>query len=179
MRFSRAKFGISVLTIGAVMAMAPSSPSWGAVKAATTTTTTPSSSSSSTTKGSNPNAPLCRIEKAGVAAETKSSASAETALASGNWSKAKKALLAEVTLGTKFERQAVAALAKAPTKVKAATTVVIRFAAFEKTTLQKSKSESDFEKTDEKAASAKNLQKAEQTLSAYQISLCGSVTTTS
>ncbi|HEY3843397.1 MAG TPA: hypothetical protein VGL48_09115 [Acidimicrobiales bacterium] len=178
MRFSRAKFGIGVVTIGAVMAMAPSSPSWGAVKAATTTTTT-SSSSSSTTKGSNPNAPLCRIEKSGVAAETKSSQSAEAALASGNWNKAKKALLAEVTLGTKFERQAVAALAKAPAKVKAATTVVIKFAAFEKTTLQKSKSESAFEKTDEKAASAKSLQKAEQTLSSYQTSLCGSVTTTS
>jgi hypothetical protein len=163
MVFSRARIGIGVVTVGMAMALVPAASSSAAIHS---------------TKGTNPGSTLCKLEKTEAASESKSSASLEKAIEAGNWTKAKKEMLSDFGEGTAIEKKATAALAGAPSNVKSAASLSLKFASTEKGIIEKSTSEAEFETAFEKAAENKKLEAAEQTLSTYQTKICGSTTTT-
>ena len=70
------------------------------------------------------------------------------------------------------------ALSGAPSNVKAAGAVVIRFAGSEKTIIKKSSSAIQFETSEGAAAQSPKVVSAEKTLAAYFTAKCGPITTT-
>jgi phage tail sheath gpL-like len=121
---------------------------------------------------------LCSLNKAEQKVELKSTGAITKAIESGNWTAAKKALLASFGQSFQAEQLAVSALSGAPSNVKAAGAVMIRFAGSEKTIIQKSNSATQFETSVEAAAQSPKVASAEKTLSAYFTSKCGPINTT-
>jgi len=111
-------------------------------------------------------------------AEVKSSAAISSAIESGNWGAAQKALLASFNQYSQAEAAAISALSNAPSSVKSAATKLIKFAGTEKSIIQKSTSLTQFESSEQAAAQSPKVVSAEKTLTAYFSNKCGSVTPT-
>ena len=121
---------------------------------------------------------LCSLNKAEEKVELKSTGAITKAIESGNWAAAKAALLASFGQASRDEQLAVSALSGAPSNVKAAGAVVIRFAGSEKTIINKSSSAIQFETSEGAAAQSPKVVSAEKTLAAYFTAKCGPITTT-
>jgi len=121
---------------------------------------------------------VCSLNKNVTKAETKSAGAISSAIESGNWGAAQKALLASFGQYSQAEQAAIAALSNAPSNVKSAASVMIKFAGTEKSIIQKSTSASQFESSEETAAQSPKVANAEKVLAAYFGSKCGSVTPT-
>lgn len=121
---------------------------------------------------------LCSLNKAEQKVVLKSTGAITKAIQSGNWAAAKKALLASFGQATQAEQLAVSALSGAPSNVKAAGAVMIRFAGSEKTIIQNSTSATQFESAFAAAAQSPKVASAEKTLAAYFTSKCGAITPT-
>jgi len=147
--------GIGIVSVGAAMALLPVAPAVAS-----------------------PHSGLCALTKSNQAAETKATATVTKAMESGNWAATQKALLASFGLEASAERQAIAALSGAPSNVKAAGAVMVRFAGTEKTIIQTSTSTTQFESGVESAVHNPKVVGAEKTLSGYFTAKCGSVTST-
>jgi len=121
---------------------------------------------------------LCSLTKNATKAEVKSSSAISSAIQSGNWATVQKDLLASFNQASQAEQTAIAALSNAPSNVKAAGSVIIKFAATEKSIIQKSTTLTQFESSEETAAQSPKVASAEKTLAAYFTSKCGPITST-
>jgi len=101
------------------------------------------------------------LNKAEQKVELKSTGAITKAIESENWTAAKKALLASFGKASQAEQLAVSALSGAPSNVKAAGAVMIRFAGSEKTIIQKSNSATQFETSVEAATQSPKVASAE------------------
>jgi hypothetical protein len=154
MQLRQVGVGISILLMGATMAFVPTLPA-GASKPG-----------------------LCTINKSAQKVELKSTVAITKAIQSGNWAAAKSALLASYSQVSQAEQLAISAISGAPSNVKAAGAVMIRFAGSEKSIIQKSTSATQFATSVEAAAQSPKVASAEKTLGAYFTSKCGAITPT-
>jgi hypothetical protein len=153
----KAKIGLGVATIGMALSMVPA------------VTASASVSASATLRTSS----LCKAYKADLKAASKSeSASIEKAIESGNWPAAQKALLSAFNGESGLEKSLVASLASAPSKVKAAASVSLKFDATLKSLIQKSKSLTQYESLVTAASKNPKLAAAEKVLDAYTQKEC-------
>ncbi len=155
MLLRRLGIGASVVAVGMTVAIGPGLPA-----------------------GASSQGGLCSLTKNATKAEAKSSAAISSAIESGNWAVVQKDLLSSFGQATQAEQTAIAALSNAPSSVKAAGSVIIKFAATEKSIIQKSTSLTQFESSEEAAATSPKVASAEKTLAAYFTSKCGPVTST-
>jgi hypothetical protein len=137
---------------------------------------TPLAASAAGGKGSNPNSAFCRLEKATLATNSptsKKEAALEKALESGNWTVAKKDLLALDSQTGKLEQELVSALSSAPAKVKAAAQQSIKLVPAELNAIKNSTSVAQFTAAEQKATNGPKFQKAETVLENYDTAQCG------
>lgn len=121
---------------------------------------------------------LCGLSKSNEAAESKATASVTKAIESGNWASAQSALLSSFNSEDKAQALAIAALSGAPSNVRAAGAVMLRFAGTEKKIIQSSTSAAQFESGVESASQNPKIVNAEKLLASYFTTKCGSVTST-
>lgn len=121
---------------------------------------------------------LCSLNKSQQKVELKSTGAITKAMESGNWAAAKKALLASFGQASQAEQLAVSALSGAPSNVRAAGAVMIKFAGSEKAIIEKSNSATQFATSVEAAAQSPKVTSAEKTLASYFTSKCGTITST-
>jgi hypothetical protein len=121
---------------------------------------------------------LCSLNKSNQKAELRATTAVTKAVESGNWAAAQKALLGAFSQEASAEQQAIAALSGAPSSVKAAGGVMIRFSGTEKKIIQSSTTLANFESAAEAASQNPKVLSAEKTLSSYFTSKCGPVTST-
>jgi hypothetical protein len=137
---------------------------------------TPLVASAASGKGSNPNSAFCKLEKETVAANSptsKKEAALAKALESGNWTVAKKDLLALDSQTGKLEQELISAVSSAPAKVKTAAQQSIKLVPAELNAIKNSTSVSQFDTAEQKATSGPKFQKAESVLEAYDTAQCG------
>jgi uncharacterized protein YyaL (SSP411 family) len=120
----------------------------------------------------------CSLDKAEAKVTAKSTAAMTKAIESGNWAAAKAALLASFSQETQAEQAAIASLASAPSNVRAAGNVLLKFVGTQKALIQKSTSATQFASSEEAAIQGPKFAGAEKTLSAYYVSKCGPIITT-
>jgi predicted extracellular nuclease len=162
MKTQRALFAIGGAAIGLAMTLAPLA-SAGA-------------SADKTTKGSNPNSTFCKLAKKEVSEETsKQETALETALEAGNWTAAKKDLIASYSQESKLEKSFISALSSAPSKVKSAANAVLKLVPSEEKAVTKSTSVAQFETAEEAAISSKAFTSAGKTISTYETAQCGTL----
>ncbi len=127
-------------------------------------------------KGSNPNSPFCKLEKASFAVNGPSSPKEKAvakALEAGNWKVAQKGLLALENQTGKLEQELTSAVSSAPAKVKAAAQQSIKLVPAEIEAIKNSTSAAQFETAVQKVTSRAKFQKAGSTLETYAIAQCG------
>ncbi len=148
------RIGVAVgtLAIGAVMGLVPALPA-GASKGG-----------------------LCSLNKSEESVSLKSTEAVSKAIESGNWAAAKKALLSSFSRVSQAEQLAIQALSGAPSNVKSAGGVMIKFAGTEKSIIAKSTSATQFETSEEAAAQSPKIASAEKTLASYFTAKCGKLT---
>jgi hypothetical protein len=159
----RAKLAVGVVAISGVMALAPLATA---------------SASVDKSKGSNPNSPLCKLNSSEQKASSKSTNALEKAFASPNWSTAKNAMLSAFNSETKAANSLIGLLGGAPSNVKSAIGVLLKFDGTYKTLIQKSTSATQFESSIESAVKNPKLVSAETTLTNYFNGQCGTTTPT-
>jgi len=177
MRARGARAGISVVVMGAVLALAPTAPVWAGVHNAQKHHKTHKHHVSTTSpKGLNADGSFCQLEKSTRQDEnSKQETAATNALIAGNWSVAQKDLLAIDKRAGRLEVQFLAALASAPANVKTAAGEILKFVPSEEKAIEDSTSAANFESAEQSALGPK-FSSAAATLSAYETAQCGSVT---
>jgi hypothetical protein len=136
----------------------------------------PLAASAASGKGSNPNSPFCKLEKATLAANSPTSKKEQAlakALESGNWKAAQKGLLTLDGQTGKLEQELISALSSAPAKVKSAAQQSIKLFPAELNAIKNSTSVAQFEAAEQKATSGAKFQKAESILETYDTTQCG------
>jgi hypothetical protein len=151
MLLRRVGTGIGIMVVGTAMALVPAVAS-----------------------GASKHEALCSLNKNVSKAEAKSSGQISSAIESGRWSAAQKALLASFNQYSQAEAAAMSALSNSPANVRAAGSVLIKFAGTEKSIIEKSTSASQFESSEEAAAQSPKVASAEKILAAYFGNKCGS-----
>lgn len=166
---NKAKIAVGVATIGMAMAVIPALS--GSASAAVSRTASVRVVATSA---------LCKAYKSEqqAAVKTESGSAIEKAIESGNYATVKKDLLASFGGEQKEEQVMIGFLSGAPSNVKAAAQVSVKFANSLKTIISNSNSMAQFEAGITTAEKNKKLQAAEVTLSNYTNKMCGAPTTT-
>jgi hypothetical protein len=137
---------------------------------------TPLAASAATGKGSNPNSAFCKLEKQSTAINSptsKKEVALTKALEAGNWTVAKKDLLALESQTGKLIRELTSAVSSAPANVKAAVQVSIKFVPAEINAVKNSTSAAQFEAAVDKLTNGAKFQKAASVVEAYDTAQCG------
>ena len=137
---------------------------------------TPWAASGATGTGSNPNSAFCKLEKASLAINSPTSTrevALTKALEAGNWTVAKKDLLAIESQTGKLEKELTSALSSAPANVKAAAQQSIKLVPAELNAVRNSSSVAQFTAAIQKATNAPQFQKAADTIAGFDASQCG------
>ncbi len=134
----------------------------------------PALAASSGGKGSNPNSPFCKLEKASLSVASSANEKAATkALIAGNWKVAQKNLLAAENKSSSLVKEYTSALSSAPANVKAAAQESIKVVPALLKVLKNSKSIAQFEQGEQAVTSGAQFQKAASVIDAYDIAQCG------
>jgi hypothetical protein len=156
----KAKIGLGIATIGMACSLVPA-----VAVSASVRTIRPLQTSQ-----------FCKVYKAELAQSDKSSSAAvEKAMTSGNWPKAQKALLSVFNASTGAEKAVISALAGAPSNVKAAAAVALKFEGTLKNDISSSTSLSQYESKITAATQNPKLTAADNTLEAYTTKQCPGV----
>ncbi len=154
------KGAILIATVGIGLMIVPAAPALAATSASG--------------KGSNPNGPFCRLEKASLSVEGSANEKAATrALIAGNWKLAQKNLLAAEDQSGKLVKEYNSALSSAPANVKAAAQESIRVVPALIKVLKNSTSIAQFEKSEQAVTSGAKFQHAASVIAAYDTTQCG------
>ncbi|MGP0032208.1 MAG: hypothetical protein ACLPVF_17105 [Acidimicrobiales bacterium] len=164
------KIGIGIATIGMALALVPAVSASASVRGVTSVRSVEALQTSS----------LCKAYKSDAKAEEGTEGTALVkAMESGNWAAAQKAMLAAFGNETTAEKEMVAALSSAPSKVKSAASVILKFDGTLKGIIEKSTSITSFSTAVESAETSPKIKSALSTLDAYARKLCpGEVPTT-
>ena len=111
-------------------------------------------------------------------AETKSETAIVSAIESGNWAAAKKALLSSVSSESGAEKAAIAQLHSAPSNVQRAGTKLLKFVSTEVKIIKTSTSATQFETSEESLAQSPTFTAATGVLANYFDAKCGITPTT-
>jgi tetrahydromethanopterin S-methyltransferase subunit H len=172
MKIHRARLGLGAAVFGAALAMAPAIPAWAGVHKSSSGTSAKSS------KGSDPNGSFCRLEKSVLSDEnSKVETAATNAMVAGNWTVAQKDLIAIDKQTGKLETAFISTLSKAPKNVKSAAAKIIKIVPAEEKAVEDSTSVSQFEQ-EEEAVTNSSFNSAAKVLQTWDVSQCGSITTT-
>ena len=159
----KAKIGLGVATMGLAVCLVPAVSASAGVRASATVRSSA----------------LCATYKADLKAASKEeSSSVEKAIESGNWPRAQKALLSTFNVDAGEEKTLVSDLASAPSSVRSAAGVSLKFDATLKSDIEKSKSMTQYESTLTSASENPKLEAAEKVLDTYTQKECPGVTPT-
>ena len=128
----------------------------------------------SATKGSNPNSPFCKLYRKQLNTNTKSEKSLTKAMASGNWTATKKALLVEFASEKTVEKNFISALSSAPANVKSAGKQALKVIPLEEKAIDTSTSVTGYEKAIEAVVDTKKMQAVGTVFENYETTTCGS-----
>jgi len=159
----KAKIGLGVATIGMALSLVPAVTASASVRESSAVRTSA----------------LCTAYKADIKASSSAvTAKITKAIESGNWPAAQKALLSAFSSEAGLEKNLISALNSAPSNVKAAAAVSLKFDGTLKGIIQKSKSMTQYESAVTSASKAPKLAAAEKVLDAYTQKTCPGLITT-
>jgi hypothetical protein len=160
MKLHRLKGAIVIAVVGMGLMAIPTAPAFAA--------------SSASGKGSNPNGPFCKLERASRSVANSANEKAATkALIAGNWKVAQKNLLAAENQSGKLVNEYSSALSSAPANVKSAAQESLKVVPALLKVLKNSTSIAQFEKAEQAVSSGAKFQHAASVIEAYDIAQCG------